>query len=170
MRGQKIRQRELFDYERPIAQQSSILANSNRDPKKQKKPFTLEDFSFYMPREEKNLPSGAYGSAAMEAIKQGIYPSWALFCFADLKAGANPSYVPEMPILVAKDALLLHPVRNASGWSGMLIAAESASEQKRVFTDGKGNEWSLHVPFIGTKYVAQEDITLLPTQWATHMP
>jgi len=157
-----MRQYDLFDMERPIAQQTAIIANQNRDPKKQKKGFTFEDFSFYMPREERNLPNGAYGSAALAAIKGGRYPSWALFCYRDLISGADQSYVPAESILVASDAVLLHPIKHGAGWKGMLIAQESASEQKRVFEDSQGNCWTLTVPFVETKIVAIEDVTLLP--------
>lgn len=161
-RGSKIYQHGLFDYERPIAQQTAILANQNRDPKKQKKGFTFEDFSFYIPRDERDLPDGAYGSAALAAISARLYPGWALFCYKDLVAGADTSYVPNEPILVAPDAILLHPVRSGAGWKGMLIAQESASEQQRRFEDSQGNVYTLTVPFIETKIVAVEDVTLMP--------
>lgn len=145
-----------------MAQQTAIIANQNRDPKKQKKSFTFEDFSFYIPKEARNLPNGAYGSAAVAAISARQFPSWALFCYKDLVASANPNYVPETPIFAAKDAVLLHPVRDGSGWSGMLIAMESASDEKRTFKDGQGNSYTLTVPYIETKVVAIEDVTLLP--------
>lgn len=154
-------QEDLFAYERPIAQQTSIIANQNRDPKKQRKPFTLEDFSFYMPREARNLPSGAYGSAALALIHERKFPSWALFCYKDLVAGADQNYKPETPALIAEDCILLHPVQVAGGWKGMMIATESASDQRRVFTDEKGRSYQLTVPYVSTKFVAEEDVTLL---------
>ena len=43
-RGNKLYQYGLFDLERPIAQQTAILANQNRDPKKQKKFVEFERF------------------------------------------------------------------------------------------------------------------------------
>ena len=161
-RGDKMRQYDLFDYERPIAQQTAVIANQNRDPKKQKKGFSFQDFSFYIPQEERNLPNGAYGSAALAALKERRFPSWALFCYKDLVATADQGYVPHMPILVAEDAILLHPVKDGHGWRGMLVAQESASEKRRTFDDGQGNSITLTVPFVETKFVAIEDVTLLP--------
>lgn len=161
-RGGKLHQAGLFDYERPIAQQTAIIANQNRDPKKQKRAFSFEDFAFYIPRESRNLPNGAYGSAALAAIKAKHFPSWALFCYKDLVSSADQNYVPEVPVLFAKDAILLHPVKDGAGWRGMLIAMESAGNERRVFQDGQGNTWTLTVPFIETKVVAVEDVTLLP--------
>ncbi|MGA0100594.1 MAG: hypothetical protein ACO3HF_00990 [Burkholderiaceae bacterium] len=150
----------MFSYERPIAQQTAIIANQNRDPKKQKKAFSFEDFSFYMPRDARNLPSGSYGAAAVMLLKEKRFPSWALFCYKDLVASARPSYEPELPALIAEDCILLHPTKVAGGWKGMMIAMESASDQKRVFTDGKGGSFVLNVPYVETKFVAEEDVTL----------
>ena len=161
-RGSKLYQSSLFDYERPIAQQTAVIANQNRDPKKQRRGFTLEDFSFYISRDERNLPAAAYGSAALAAIKARSYPTWALFCYKDLAAVADPDYVPELPLLSCEDAILLHPVRSGRGWRGMLIAQETASEQRRTFQDGRGNMITLTVPHVQTKIVAIEDVTLMP--------
>ena len=160
MKGVKGYQAGLFDYERPIAQQTSIIANQQRDPKKQKKPFSLEDFSFYIQREDRNLPAGAYGSAALRAIKEELFPSWALFCYQDLANGADQAYSPENPILVCEDAILLHPVKTPGGVAGMLIAQESASEHQRVMRDVEGRTYRVIIPYIETKVVAIEDVTL----------
>ena len=159
--GYELFQEDLYAFERPVAQQTAIIANQQRDPKKQRKPFTLDDFSFYMPREARNLPAGAYGSAAMALIKDRKFPSWALFCYKDLAAGANQNYRPENPALIASDCILLHPVQVGGGWKGMMIATESASDQCRTFTDEKGRSYQLTVPYIETKFVAQEDVTLM---------
>lgn len=129
--GQKSRLRTLHEEERPIASLAALTANMNRDPKKQKKPFELKQFCLYQLDEDKNLPSYVYGSAAISAHKLGLLPNWALFCFKDLSSTASKDYVPSNPILLANDALLLHPVRSGKGWKGLLIAEESASGKVR---------------------------------------
>lgn len=161
MAHSRVMSEELANYERPIATQTALLANQNRDPKKQRKPFDPRDFSYYLPRDERNLPTDVYGSAAMLMVRAGRFPSWALFCYKDLAASATEDYIPAMCALVSKDAILLHPVRTNNGWKGMLIAQESASESRRVFTDDEGHEYTLSVPFIETKFVAKEGVELV---------
>jgi hypothetical protein len=151
---------ELHQQERPIALQTSVIANQNRDPKKQKKPFMPEDYSYYIPREALNLPGHVYGSAAMVAINMNKFPSWALFCYKQLADGADPAYKPKDPILLAEDALLLHPIRTPNGIRGMLIALESAGGQTRQFEDLQGTKYTLEVPEVPTKAIAEEDVTL----------
>jgi len=145
-----------------VAMVSALLANQNRDPKKNKKPPGWEDFSFYKPRLGGNSANYVYGSAMLEMAKRRTLPSWALFCFKEVTETASSAYTPTMCAFVAEDAMLLHPVRKGEGWEGMLIAMESASEQPRVFVDDDGNRHHLHVPYIHTKAVAQEDVVLIP--------
>lgn len=152
--------RTLHEEERPIAALSSLHANSNRDPKKQKKPFTLDQFCLYQPSEDKNLPSYMYGSALLSAHRLGMYPNWAFFCFKDLVATANKEYKPANPVLLAEDALLLHPVQEGRSWKGMLIAQESASGKMRTFRNAEGEEFNLAVPIIETKFEAIEGVIL----------
>ena len=153
-------QRELYEYELPIAQQSALVANQSRDPKRQKTPYKMADFSLYMPVEDRNLASTQYGSSALELIKRGLYPSWALFCYKELVACADNSYVPGVLAIQCDDAILLHPERTPGGMEGMLIACESASGQVRVMTDEHGNSYRVEIPEVGTKYVAEEGVIL----------
>ena len=143
-----------------MASLASLTANSNRDPKKQKKAYTLDQFCLYQPEEDKNLPSYVYGSAALSAHKLGMLPNWALFCYKDLASTASKDYKPSNPVLLAKDALLLHPVKMSNGWKGLLIAEESASGQIRTFRDADGEQFKLAVPIIETKVVAIENVIL----------
>lgn len=143
-----------------MASLASLTANSNRDPRKQKKPYTLNEFCLYQLEEDKNLPSYVYGSAAISAHKLGMLPNWALFCYKDLTSTASKDYKPSSPVLLAEDALLLHPVRAANGWRGLLIARESASGKIRTFRNVSGEEFDLAVPIIETKYVAIENVIL----------
>ncbi len=96
----------------------------------------------------------------MRAIREGLFPSWALFCYQDLANGADQAYSPENPILFCEDAVLLHPVKTPSGVAGMLIAQESASEHQTVMRDVEGRTYKVTIPYIETKVVAIEDVAL----------
>ena len=146
--------------ERPTAQLTALTANMNRDTKKTPKPYHLDDFCLYRDREGHELPDSAYGSAAMLLLKQKRMPPWALFCYKALANSADKDYVPNKAALVAEDVILLHPVLQGTSYTGMMIALESASEQRRVFTDDEGHQIALTVPFVDTKVVAQEGATL----------
>ena len=139
---------------------SALLANANRDPKKNKKPPTWEDFSFYKPRNGGNTANYVYGSAMLEMAKKGKLPSWALFCFKEVTETASSAYTPAMCAFVADDAMLIHPTRVGDGWEGMLIAMESASEQQRVFVDDSGAKHTLRAPHVHTKVVCEEGVVL----------
>jgi len=154
------RRQELHLQELPIAQVSSILANQARDPKKRQKPFSATDFCFFAPLVNEDLPKGRFGAAALRLIKDNRYPSWALFCYNQLISSATKGYEPEMPALLASDAILLHPIKAKDGYTGMLIAQESASEQFREFSDYNGETVRLFVPKVHTKVIAEEDATL----------
>lgn len=159
-RGSRARQRELYEYELPIAQQSALLANQNRDSKRKAEPYKAEDFSMFKPLEAVNAPSSVYGSAAMTMVKAGTYPSWALFCFKELSAIADADYVPTLPALVSENAILLHPSKTAVGYRGMLIAREAASDQLTSFSFPDGSTVLLTVPPVMTKIIAEEGVTL----------
>lgn len=155
----RLYEQELCAYERPIALQTSMVANQGRDPKKQKKAFTPDDFSYYVPKDQRDLPDGAYGAAAKELANHQRFPSWALFCWRELICNSDDT-PPRLLSLQCKDAILLAPQRTNDGWRGMLIAQESASNKRRVFTDDHGREYALTVPFVSTKIIAQENATL----------
>ena len=161
-RGSSARQRSLYEQELPIAQQSAILANQNRDPKKKSEPFKADDFSFFRPRSSTDQPSAKYGSAAMLMVKRGTFPSWALFCFKELSGIADPSYTPGVTALLGEDAMLLHPVKDGNSYRGMLIARESAGGRRVEFSHPNGETICLTVPPVKTKVVAEEGVTLHP--------
>ena len=152
----------LYQAELPVAQQTALIANQQRDPKKKVEPFKASDFSFFKPAVSGERPSSHYGSAALAMIKAGTFPSWALFCFKQLSDMADPSYVPGVAGFVSEDAVLLHPTKVDGGYKGLLIARESAGNQRRDFVDDKGLTISLTVPPVRTKTIAEEDITLYP--------
>ena len=152
---------KLHALERPVAMLSSIYANSQRDPKKTQKAYTYMDFSFYKPVDSLDIPQSHYGSAYAELVRAKRLPSWALFCFKSLMASVDEGYVPAEPGFVAEDAILLHPEKIQGGYKGLLIAKESAGDQRRSFVNGKGEQIWLTVPFIQTKVIAEEGVTLI---------
>lgn len=158
--GSEQRRRSLYEQEAPIALQTSVLANINRDPKRRKEPYKLTDYALYLDKRDLNLPDGAYGSAAMLAVKQKRFPAWALFCFKELSGQARKGYIPSTAAFICEDAILLHPVATPDGYRGLLIAMESASLKTRTFTDDRGKTYLLNLPEVTTKVIAQEDVTL----------
>lgn len=159
-RALDMRHKDLHAQERPTAMLSSLFANSNRDPKKSQKGYSYLDFSFYKPLQNEDVPQSHYGSAYSELIKKGRLPSWALFCFKSLMSSVDEGYVPPEAAFISEDAILLHPERIDGGWRGLLIAMESASDQRRAFEMTNGEIIHLTVPYIHTKLVAQENAIL----------
>lgn len=158
----KLKRAHLHALELPTANLSSIIVNQNRNPKKQVKPFTYKDFLFFAPLQDKELPEGHFGAAAMELHRRGDYPSWALFCFSELNQRAAQGYKPQFCALISDDAILLHPVQSNGGYKGMLIAREAASRKVIEFTRDDGEVIKLTMPEIKTKIIAEEEAILFP--------
>ena len=148
--------------EAPVAQLSAITLNINRDPKKKIKPYNYKELCFYKNPDDRELPSTYYGSAAVELVRIGKMPSWALFCFPKLKEAASASYVPDTCAFISENAILLHPIKEGTGYKGMLIAREAASERKIVMESEKGERVELSIPPVRTKIIAEEGVTLYP--------
>ena len=140
---------------------SALYANSQRDAKKTKA-YTYNDFSFYKPMDGSEIPQSHYGAAYLALLSAKKLPSWALFCYKAFAASASSDYSPSEPGFISEDAILLHPEKSGSGYKGLLLATESAGDQVRVFTNTKGEQIKLRVPFIETKVVAHENVTLTP--------
>lgn len=158
--GSNLYRESMHDRERPIALATSLIANKGRDPKKSKT-LSYLDMSFYKPIDQEGAVDYYYGSAMMQLAKRKLLPSWTLFCFKEVTANAASDYIPEMCALIAEDAILLHPVQHGHIWEGMLIAQESASEQRRVFKSETGVQVTLTVPHVHTKIVCEEDARLI---------
>lgn len=155
----KMRRIELHELELPIALNTATYANSQRDPKSQKKPLAVLDFTFYQPTEGSG-PSAYYAACYMQLLKTKQLPLWALFCYKEIaqsEKGVSPGPV---PALISEDAILIGPRETELGVTGLLIAQESASDQVRKFKDAAGNTQSLRIPVIESKVVAEEDVTL----------
>jgi hypothetical protein len=157
--AQKIYQKELHANERPIALQSSLIANVNRDSKRQRKPYTAEDFFLYQPRDEQDLPAGRCGAAALALIEQRLFPTWALFCYKELASGASNT-PPALLAFISDTAVLLAPVKTERGYKGMLIAQEAAGECWHKFESPCGRVETLYVPKVPTKIMAQDNMDL----------
>ena len=134
------------------------MVNQARDPKKSK-PVEMSDFYLYEPRELRNLPSGRFGAAAIELVKQGKFPAWALFCFKQLSQAASGS-PPVLLAYIGADCMVIAPVASPGGVTGLLIGMESASDQVRELKSPDGKVVTLKIPFIETKIVAEEDVFL----------
>lgn len=157
--GKKYQTRSLHYAEAPVALLSSILANTNRDPKKKKEPFKMEDFYLFEPRDERNIPTSVYGAAAMALAAQGLLPSWALFVFKALKESAEGT-PPALLAYICDDAIILAPLHYGTNLKGMIIAKHDASGQRRKMTSPCGKEIYVEIPVGNGKFYAQEDVEM----------
>ena len=71
------------------------------------------------------------------------------------------AFTSQSPALIAEDALLLHPEKVQGGYKGLLVAKESAGDQRRAFVNSIGEVIHLTVPYVRTKVVADEGVTLI---------
>jgi len=156
----KLRQRELHEYERPISLLASQNAEINRNRKKRKKPYAMDEFFLYKDRDDLNLPGARYGAAAKKLIEMGHFPVWALFVYKDLIARADDAIAPEDLALIAEDAIILAPTYEDFECHGMLIAMESASDKVRRFSTVHGDFVELRMPKLQAKVSAIEDAAI----------
>lgn len=151
--------RELHLQERPIAMLAAQNANLNRDVKKRKTPFALDDFYLYQPADMINAPAERYGAAAYWLVENQMYPSFALFCFPELnkRRGKN---VPTVVAYLHKHAVLLAPVKRDGFVKGLLIAENHVEHKVIDMRSPCGQEITVKIPGIGQEVAAQEDISL----------
>jgi hypothetical protein len=157
--GSKMHQITLHENERPIALLASLIANTNRDPKKKLEPYALTDFYLYQPREFQDLPSGRYGSAALALIQKRLFPSWGLTFYSQLSAGASGEE-PTLLAFIGKDFLLLAPAEAPGGYTGMLLALESANKTVQTAYSPCGKSVTFLLPEVKSKVIAEEDYFL----------
>lgn len=156
----EVHRRELHDYERPMALMMLQKAEQNRDPKRQRKPFKIDDFYFYKDPEKDNAPDGRYGAAANELLRLGKFPSWALFIYPDLKKHAEKATVPSPVALISEWAIILAPNCENGVCTGLLIASNESSGTIQEF-EGIGNlKILLRIPFFKEATFASEDAEL----------
>lgn len=155
----KNRQKTLHEQEAPIALLSSLIANTNRDPKKNKKPFKMNDFFLYEPIENQNIPMHVYGSAAMKLLEMGQFPNWALFVYKDLKQSAAGE-PPDLLAYLHKSAILLAPILKDDAVKGMLICEDKIYNQIISMESPCGKKIQVFIPSFDGRYAATEDIEL----------
>lgn len=160
IRAVKLRQRRLHEYERPIALLVSQNAEINRNRKKRKKPYSMDEFFLYKEKEDLDLPNARYGAAAKRLIEMNKFPVWALFVYKDLIAKADDAMPPEDLALIAEDAIILAPTYEDFECHGMLIAMESASDKVRRFSTIHGDFIELRMPTLNAKVSAIEDAVI----------
>ena len=91
----ELRRKRLHEEEKNIAYLAFQTAEMNRDRKKQKKPFELQDFYFYPDDEENDSVDAIYGATAKAMTEKKVFPSWALFAYKDIIKNADKSTPPE---------------------------------------------------------------------------
>jgi hypothetical protein len=156
----KLKRQRLHEYERPLAMLASQQAEINRNRKKRKQPYTMDEFYLYKEKGDIDLPNARYGAAAKKLIQMGKFPSWALFVYKDLISMADETLPPEDLALIAEDCIVLAPTYEDFDCMGMVIALESASGQLRQFQTGDGAFIQMRVPKLDNKANAIEDATL----------
>lgn len=135
-------------------------AEANRNPKKSKKPFSLEQFCLYADREKEKAPSARYGAATNVLIKKNLFPSWALFVYSDLQKNAGKATPPEPLAFLSKSAILLSPSCVGGYCTGMLIAEKEAAGQVIDFESPCGKKVRMAVPGFQAAVYAEEDVSL----------
>ena len=140
-----------------------MTANLNRDKKKQKKPFSLSDFTFFKAIEEQASAPAAAGAAMLQLIRDREFPSFALFIYQQLREAGEGAAVPKRIALRGENCIVLAPYRKSqTQWAGLLICEAPAMGRIQCFRDDAGATWRLRVPVIGDAggVLAAEDSVL----------
>lgn len=154
------KRQRLHEYERPIAVLAWQQAELNRDKKKKRQPYTLDDFYLYGNESNINAPNARYGAAAKKLIQMEKFPLWGLFVYKDLISQSENALPPDDLAAIASDCIVIAPIYEDFECSGMLIALESASGQLREFTSINGQVIQMRVPELQNKVNAIEDAVL----------
>jgi hypothetical protein len=156
----KLRGRELHEYERPIAVLAVQQAEMNRDRKKRKKPFELDEFCLYNFENKKDTINPIYGAAALELIKIKEFPIWALFIYKELSERAAESAPPDVLCYKCDQAIILAPTIEENICRGMLIATELAGSRILTMQSPCGKELRVRMPPAKAKVIAEENCYL----------
>ena len=136
---------------------TSLTANLNRDIKKKREPYTVEDFYLFQPKESRDGPEQLYGAAAMALVELELYPTWALFVYKALKESSE-GVAPALLAFICEDAILLAPKENhADSVKSMFIGLETASGTRRRMKSPCGLEVYMQLPEVSGKAFAVED-------------
>lgn len=120
----------------------------------------MNDFFLFEPKDDKNIPTAVYGSAAMALAESGMLPPWALFVYKDLKESADGS-APSLLAYMCDDAIILAPIHTGLTVRGMIIAKHRASGQRRTMTSPCGRTVYVEIPVGDGKFFAKEDVELV---------
>lgn len=157
----RMRRAELHELERPISLLISQNAEINRDSKRRRKPYLMDDFYLYADAEDTGkTPNGRYGAAALELISRSLFPSWALFVYKDLKTQAENAVAPDLLAFIHVHAIVLAPVISDNQCTGMLIALEEASGKTLTMDSPCGKRIRIQVPELNDKVYAEEDCVM----------
>lgn len=132
-------------------------AEMNRDVKKRKKPYSIEEFCFYGQSISSDMPDSRYGAAAKALLDRKMFPYWALFVYKDLVGTSDMGLPPIELALIGDDCIILAPNYVDNECFGMLIAQESASNTVREMQSTSGDIVTIRMPIINNKVVAIED-------------
>lgn len=157
--GLKQQHKDYHFLEGPTSLLTSVFSNANRDPKKKREPYKMEDFFLYQSLEDRNIPSSIFGSAAMELIKNKEFPQWALFAFKALKEASN-GHPPEVLAYIGEDAMVLGPVIDGKELKGMFIGKESSYGKERILASPCGMQLKVIIPRLQGKVYAEENIAM----------
>ena len=136
----------------------------NRDSKKQRKPFSAEDFCFFIDHQV-NKPEARAAVAFMALVREKQLPAWALSFFADFKHGAPTKTPLKELVLKGEQFIMLAPVEIDGGFSGTMIA-EHAVSNKEIEVEHMDMIYTIQVPafedYVCAKNNVEVDITQPP--------
>lgn len=148
----------LHSMELPIAQNTALHANMNRDPKKQRKPYSALDFCMFVDREQYK-PEALAAAAYMRLIEDNRLPPWALFCIADFKHAEPALRSAEEVAIIHESFILLAPVPIEGGWTGLMLA-EGAISNSTIHVTYEDEPWAISIPKLDGFTVATSNVEL----------
>ena len=155
-----MRRAELHENEVPLTLLACQQAEFNRDRKKNKKPYQMDDFYCYAPIGSKDSVDAIYGSATKKLIEMKLFPRWGLYMYKELTENADKVKPPDILCYQCENAILLAPKIMDGVCKGMLLALEGASNRSMELTAPNGDIIRLRMPEIKGKVVAIENCYL----------
>ena len=156
-KGHELRRRDLHAGELPVANLAALMANINRDSKKNKKGFNVMDFAFYAEEKDLNLPDEAPAAAYMHLLENKKIPAWALFCYKEFQSRGKDVEPPQPVAAIGEGVLLLAPKEKNGGLEGLLLARSEVSGEQ-VQASIAGYEITLAIPEFTEQIIAREDV------------
>ena len=137
-------ERERFHaLELPVAQLAAMQANQNRDPKKQRKPYSTLDFCFFV-EDTNSGPDDRAARAYMKLVNDETLPDWAVFCAGDFISGDGKPFHTD-PALIGDGFMLLAPQEIEGGFTGTMLAQQHLSG-KSIVCVYEENRYRVTVP------------------------